>query len=64
MEAGLNPFSNAAANTKGLKLEPGWRRDCVARLKLLPAKLKPPTRARTAPSAGSIDTRVAWARGS
>ena len=39
IEAGLKPRSNAAAYTKGLKLEPGWRRAWVARLNLLPAKL-------------------------
>ena len=34
---------------KGLKLEPGWRRAWVARLNFWPAKLKPPTSARSAP---------------
>ncbi|MNM92584.1 hypothetical protein D3C81_1049220 [compost metagenome] len=63
IEAGLKPLSNAAAYTNGLKLEPGWRRAWVARLNLLPAKLKPPTSARNAPVSASSETSDAWPRG-
>src|SRR3546814_10269002 len=41
-----------------------WRRAWVARLNLLPAKLKPPVSASSAPFSGSSDTRAVCARGS
>src|SRR3546814_10001206 len=63
IEAGLKPRSIAAAYRNGLKLDPGWRRAWVARLNLLPAKLKPPTSERRAPFSGFRDTSAAWARG-
>ena len=44
---GEKPASSAAANTNGLKAEPGWRFASVARLYGLSAKLRPPTMART-----------------
>ena len=44
---GEKPASSAAANTNGLKAEPGWRFASVARLNGLSAKLRPPTMART-----------------
>ncbi len=40
----------------GLKLEPGCRALCVARLNLLRWKLRPPVSARIAPSLGSSAT--------
>ena len=43
----------------GLNADPGCRRDCVARLKGLWAKSRPPTSARTSPVCGSIATRAA-----
>ena len=54
--SGITPCSKAVAYRKGLKLEPGCRRACVARLKGPRLKLKPPTSARTRPVAGSSET--------
>ena len=49
---------------KGLNEEPGWRQACVTWLNLLRLKSKPPIRARTAPSAGSSETKPASTSGS
>src|SRR6185437_10835789 len=48
---------------KGLKLDPGWRAVCTARLNLLRWKLKPPTSALTAPSSGDSTTIADCAAG-
>src|SRR4051812_25547519 len=50
--AGEYPASSAAAYTNGLNAEPLCRLACVARLKRLSEKSRPPTIARTAPVAG------------
>ena len=61
--AGVKPFSNAAEYTNGLNDDPGWRRACVARLKLFRKKSNPPFNATIAPSNGSIDTNAPCASG-
>ena len=48
-ELGVYPCSMAAAKSRGLNAEPGWRFACVARLNELLWKSRPPTSARTSP---------------
>ena len=44
------PPSSAARNTKGLKVEAGWRRACVTKLKGRALKSVPPTMTTTRPA--------------
>src|SRR3989304_4409101 len=44
----------------GLNAEPAWRWACVARLKLLALKSRPPAGAGTSPDLGSIATSPRW----
>jgi len=49
MVEGARPLAMAAAQTKGLMLEPAWRFAWVAVLNFSVSKSRPPTSARTKP---------------
>src|SRR5205814_8423190 len=53
------PCSRAAIKVKALNDEPGWRAPSVTMSYCAWSNPAPPTRARTAPLLGSIDTRAA-----
>src|SRR5947207_6050098 len=63
MYVGGRPFWIAAEYTIGLKVDPGCRSACTARLNLESSKSRPPTIARTAPVRGSIATNAPWRYG-
>jgi hypothetical protein len=55
--AGVIPLSSAAEYTNGLKLEPGWRSACVARLNDCSRASNPPWIAITCPVCGFSATK-------
>ena len=63
IEAGLKPFSNAAAYKNGLKFEPNCGFAWKARFNWLFLKLYPPTKANISPLVGLILTNADWTSG-